>query len=164
MMNQSYNYELWRTDYMFYIKPEDFTVEKLTARNELIKTRIEECQVKLEEGAFHYFGGYELEIKLLQEEYQLNRETIQKLERRDNELKALFTNLMANEITIEMSSANKPPKIKLNGQTIDGIISLDYKYETLDENSNGQHNFTVKYCDKESHVIRTVSANKVWEG
>ncbi|TQR28335.1 hypothetical protein C7Y47_22095 [Lysinibacillus sphaericus] len=148
---------------MFYIKPEDFTVEKLTARNEVIKDRIEECRAKLEEGAFHPFCSYELEIKLLQEEYQINCETISKLERRDNELKALFMNLMANEISIEMSSANKPPKIKLNGKDIEGIVSLDYKYETLDENSNGQHNFTVKYCDKESHVIRTVSVNKVWE-
>lgn len=149
---------------MFYIKPEDFTVEKLTARNELIKTRIEECQVKLEEGAFHYFGGYDLEIKLLQEEYQLNRETIQALERRYKEFKTLFTNLMANEITIEMSSANKPPKIKLNGQAIDGIIDLQYNYTTRDNKSPGQHNFTVKYCDKESECIRTVSTNKVWEG
>lgn len=148
---------------MFYIKPEDFTAEKLTARNEVIKARIEECQAKLERGPFYYFS-YEMEIKLLQEEYQLNCETIKKLERIDNELKALFTNLMANEITIEMSSADKPPMIKLNGQAIDGIISLDYKYKTSDENTNGHHNFTVKYWDKESNVIRNVSANKMLEG
>ncbi|MEQ6353952.1 hypothetical protein ABNX05_04930 [Lysinibacillus sp. M3] len=71
---------------------------------------------------------------------------------------------MASEIIIKMSSANEPPKITLNGKRIKGIIGLDYNYETLDDKSQGQHNFTVKYCDKESHVIRTVSTNKVWEG
>lgn len=67
------------------------------------------------------------------------------------------------EIVITMTNPNNPPKIKLNGQAIEGIIGLDYRYKTKDEKSPGQHNFTVKYCDKESHVIRTVSVNKVWE-
>lgn len=69
-----------------------------------------------------------------------------------------------NQIEITMTNPNKPPIIKLNGQAIDGIISLDYKYETKEEATHGQHNFTVKYHDKESDVIRTVSANKMWEG
>lgn len=75
-----------------------------------------------------------------------------------------YMNNTNNQIEITMTNPNNPPKIKLNGKDIEGIVSLDYKYETLDENSNGQHNFTVKYCDKELHVIRTVSVNKVWEG
>ena len=145
---------------MFYIRPEDLTVEKLTARNEVIKARIEECRAKLENGAFYYFS-YEMEIKLLQEVYQLNCETIQKLEHIATELKMLFTNLIANEITIEMSSASKPPKAKLNGKDIENIIDLQYNYTTKDCKSSGQHNFTVKYLDKESGVIRTVSANRV---
>lgn len=70
---------------------------------------------------------------------------------------------MANEIVIKMGSANKPPKIKLNGKDIDAIIDLQYNYTTRDHKSPGQHNFTVKYLDKESGVIRIISANRLWE-
>jgi len=70
---------------------------------------------------------------------------------------------MANEIVIKMGSANKPPKIKLNGKYIDAIIDLQYNYTTRDHISPGQHNFTVKYFDKEYGFIRSVSANRVWE-
>lgn len=73
-------------------------------------------------------------------------------------------NRKPNEIEITMSSANEPPKIKLNGQDIDGVISLDYKYVTSDCDSKGYHNFTVQYSDKETNTIRTVSANRIWEG
>ncbi|MED4887776.1 hypothetical protein [Lysinibacillus fusiformis] len=68
---------------------------------------------------------------------------------------------MANEIVIKMGSANKPPKVKLNGKDIDAIIDLQYNYATKDCKSSGQHNFTVKYLDKESGVIRIVSAKRV---
>ncbi|WNO29703.1 hypothetical protein [Bacillus phage SDFMU_Pfc] len=50
---------------------------------------------------------------------------------------------MANEIIIKMSSANEPPKITLNGKKIKGIVGLDYKYDTSDAESNGQHNFSI---------------------
>lgn len=75
-----------------------------------------------------------------------------------------YLNDTNNQIEITMTNPNEPPKIKLNGKDIEGIISLDYKYETMDNQSQGQHNFTVKYCNKESECIRTVSTNKVWEG
>ena len=68
-----------------------------------------------------------------------------------------------NEIEIIMNNPNRPPTIKLNGQAIKGIVSLQYNYDTKTNNSKGQHNFTVKYTDKESDIIRTVSANKVLE-
>ncbi len=71
---------------------------------------------------------------------------------------------MANEIVVKMGSANKPPKVKLNGKYIDAIIDLHYNYTTRDDKSPGQHNFTVKYFDKESGVIRTASANRMMEG
>lgn len=75
-----------------------------------------------------------------------------------------YLNSTNNQIEITMTNPNEPPIIKLNGQFIDGIISLEYKYETKGETTSGQHNFTVKYLDKESDAIRTVSANKMWEG
>ncbi|WP_418301297.1 hypothetical protein [Lysinibacillus fusiformis] len=78
---------------MFFIRPEDFTAEKLTARNEVINARIEMCKVKIEEGALSPFCSYELEIQLLKEEYQLNSETISKLEQRDRKISELFTNI-----------------------------------------------------------------------
>ncbi|KGR74886.1 hypothetical protein [Ureibacillus sinduriensis] len=68
-----------------------------------------------------------------------------------------------NEIEIIMTNVNEPPKIKLNGKEIKGIVELDYKYVTKSAEP-GYHNFTVKYCDKESNTVRTVSANKIWEG
>jgi|GEM_PF-5224719 len=71
---------------------------------------------------------------------------------------------MANEIVIKMGSANKPPKIKLNGKDIDAIIAIQYNYKTKDYKSRGQHNFTVKYFDKESGVIRIASVNRMMEG
>lgn len=69
-----------------------------------------------------------------------------------------------NEIEIIMSNPNKPPKVILNGQVIKGIIELRYNYDTDTEEPNGQHNFTVKYCDEDTNLIRTVSVNKIWEG
>ncbi|WP_432702677.1 hypothetical protein [Lysinibacillus sphaericus] len=69
-----------------------------------------------------------------------------------------------NQIEIIMTYPNKPPKIKLNGKDIDAIIDLQYNYETKDCKSSGQHNFTVKYFDKDSECIRTVSTNKIREG
>ena len=71
---------------------------------------------------------------------------------------------MANEIIIKMSETNEPPTIKLNGEEIARIISLDYKYETSDCDSKGYHNFTVQYCDDETMTIRTISAKKIIEG
>lgn len=75
-----------------------------------------------------------------------------------------YKNNTDNEIEIFMTNPNQPPKIKLNGQTIEDIIELEYNYATRDNESQGQHNFTVKYCDKETNVVRTVSSNKLWEG
>ena len=75
-----------------------------------------------------------------------------------------YLNNTDNQIEITMTNPNEPPKIKLNGQAIQGIISLEYKYETKDDQSQGQHNFVLKYCDKESNTVRTVGTNKVWEG
>lgn len=75
-----------------------------------------------------------------------------------------YLNDTNSQIEITMTNPNEPPKIKLNGKDIEGIISLDYKYETLDGNSQGQHNFTVKYCDKDDMTIRTISVSKIWEG
>lgn len=69
-----------------------------------------------------------------------------------------------NEIEIIMSNPNKPPKIKLNGKSIKGIIELRYSYDTDTEVPNGQHNYTVKYCDEDTNAIRTISVNKIWEG
>lgn len=66
-----------------------------------------------------------------------------------------------NQIEIIMTNPNEPPKVKLNGKDIDAIIDLQYNYETKDCKSPGQHYFTVKYLDKESGVIRTVSAKRV---
>lgn len=97
---------------MIYIKPEDFTVGKLTERNELIKTRIAECQVKLEEGAFHAFGGYEMEIHLLQGEYQINCEAIQNLKRIDNEIRGLFENLNTSDINATDFLANLTKQVE----------------------------------------------------
>lgn len=71
---------------------------------------------------------------------------------------------MANEIIIKMSSANEPPKITLNGKKIKGIIGLEYKYDTSDTESNGQHNFSIQYCDKETSTIRTAVVHKMLEG
>lgn len=71
----------------------------------------------------------------------------------------------SNEIEIVMADVNEPPKIKLNGKEIEGIIELDYKYVTKQSDREpGYHNFTVKYCDKETNTIRTVAANQIWEG
>lgn len=75
-----------------------------------------------------------------------------------------YLNSTNNQIKITMTNPNEPPMIKLNGQAIDGIISLDYKYETKEESTHGQHNFTAKYYDKESNIIRTASANRMMEG
>lgn len=97
---------------MFYIKREDFTVEKLTARNEVIKAQIVECQEKLEEGAFHVFGGYDLEIEFLQGEYQINCETIPKLERIENKLKGLFTNFNTSDINASDTLANLAQQVE----------------------------------------------------
>ena len=69
-----------------------------------------------------------------------------------------------NEIEIIMSSTNEPPKVKLNGEVIDSIIELGYEFVTKDHESNGYHNFTVKYVDKKTNTVRTVSANKMVEG
>lgn len=69
-----------------------------------------------------------------------------------------------NEIEIIMSSTNEPPKVKLNGEVIDSIIDLGYEFVTKDHESNGYHNFTVKYMDKQTNTVRTVSANKMVEG
>lgn len=71
-------------------------------------------------------------------------------------------NFKSNEIEVIMTDVNEPPKIKLNGKVIKGIMELDYKYVTK-SSKQGYHNFTVKYCDKETRTIRTVSANKIWE-
>lgn len=73
-------------------------------------------------------------------------------------------NNQSNEIEIVMSSVNNPPKIKLNGEDIEGIINFDYEYVTSGCDSKGYHNFTVQYADKETNIIRTVSANKIMEG
>jgi len=70
----------------------------------------------------------------------------------------------SNEIAIVMEHPNKRPKVVLNGTAIEGIIELQYNYDTSTHESPGQHNFTVKYIDKESNAIRTVGTNKVWEG
>lgn len=75
-----------------------------------------------------------------------------------------YTQPQSNEIEVIMSSVNEAPKIKVNVKEISGIIILDYKYVTSDLKSKGYHNFTVRYCDKETNTIRTVSANKIWEG
>ncbi|KGR88714.1 hypothetical protein [Lysinibacillus odysseyi] len=69
-----------------------------------------------------------------------------------------------NEIEIIMSSTNEAPKVKLNGEVIDSIIDLGYEFVTKDHESNGYHNFTVKYMDKKTNTVRTVSANKMLEG
>lgn len=75
-----------------------------------------------------------------------------------------YLNDTNNQIEITMTNPNEPPKIKLNGKDIDAIIDLQYNYETKDCKSSGQHNFTVKYFDKDSECIRTVSTNKIREG
>lgn len=75
-----------------------------------------------------------------------------------------YKNGTSNEIEICMTNPNRPPIIKLNGQAIEGIVELQYNYVTKDNKSQGYHNFTVKYIDKESHAVRRVSANKSWEG
>ncbi|MGE6515182.1 hypothetical protein [Lysinibacillus sphaericus] len=75
-----------------------------------------------------------------------------------------YMNDTNNQIEIIMNNPNQPPKIKLNDQIIEGIIELQYNYETRDVKSQGKHNFTVKYYDKESSVTRTVSANRTVEG
>ncbi|MFJ6264241.1 hypothetical protein ACIQGW_04365 [Lysinibacillus xylanilyticus] len=71
---------------------------------------------------------------------------------------------MANEIVIKMSSANEPPKITLNGKKIKGIIGLEYKYDTSDAKSNGQHNFAIQYLDKDTSTIRAAVVHKMLEG
>jgi len=75
-----------------------------------------------------------------------------------------FTFNNPNEIEITMTNPNEPPMIKLNGQVIDGIIGLDYKYDTSDAESNGQHNFSIQYFDKETSTIRTAVVHKMLEG
>ena len=71
---------------------------------------------------------------------------------------------MANEIIIKMSSANEPSQLILNGKKIKGIIGLEYKYDTSDAESNGQHNFSIQYFDKETSTIRTAVVHKMLEG
>ncbi|BDH62123.1 hypothetical protein MTP04_22530 [Lysinibacillus sp. PLM2] len=83
---------------------------------------------------------------------------------RYRELKKEFEKLKPNEIEIIMSDVNKPPKIKLNGKDIEGIVTLEYMYVTKDCELEGVHNFMVQYLDKETKTIRTVSANKFVEG
>ncbi|MDM5245748.1 hypothetical protein [Lysinibacillus sp. G4S2] len=71
---------------------------------------------------------------------------------------------MANEIVIKMSSANEPPKITLNGKKIKGIIGLEYNYATSNAESNGQHNFVVRYIDEDTSTIRAAIVHKTLEG
>lgn len=68
-----------------------------------------------------------------------------------------------NTIEIVMEHPNKAPSIKLNGQVIKGVINLRYNYDTKTCDSQGQHNFTVEYCDKETETIRKVSIDKLIE-
>jgi len=75
-----------------------------------------------------------------------------------------YLNSTNNQMEITMTNPNEPPMIKLNGQVIEGIISLDYKYDTSDAESNGQHNFSIQYCDKETSTIRTAVVHKMLEG
>lgn len=81
----------------------------------------------------------------------------------DTWYKHKYSTNQSNEIEIVMGSANKPPKVILNGKDIQGIISLDYKYVTKSVEP-GYHNFTVQYHDDETMTIRTISAKKVFEG
>ena len=97
---------------MFFIRPEDFTAEKLTARNEVINARIEMCKVKIEEGSLHPFCSYELEIQLLKEEYQLNSETVSKLEQRDSKIIELFANLNVSDIDSSQLLTNLKQQVK----------------------------------------------------
>lgn len=75
-----------------------------------------------------------------------------------------YINKQSNEIEIVMGSVDKPPKIKLSGIEIDGIVTLEYVYVTKDAELGGIHNFMVQYCDRDTNTIRTVSANKIVEG
>lgn len=66
-----------------------------------------------------------------------------------------------NEIKITMTNPNEPPKIMLNGQVIEGIVKLNYDYETSDYTDSGKHIFSLTYIDKETNTIQFVGQSRM---
>ncbi|TKI72005.1 hypothetical protein FC756_03065 [Lysinibacillus mangiferihumi] len=75
-----------------------------------------------------------------------------------------YLNDTNNQIEITMTNPNEPPKIILNGKKIKGIVSLEYKFDTRTDETYGQHNFSVQYCDKDTMTIRTAKVQTIMEG
>lgn len=69
-----------------------------------------------------------------------------------------------NEIEIRMSDTNEPPFIRIKGKRISNIIDVQYNYSTKTRESNGVHNFTVRYVPDGKDCIETIVVNKILEG
>lgn len=64
-------------------------------------------------------------------------------------------------IIITINDLDKPPLISIDGVETEGMVEVNYEYETRDQYSSGTHRYQIKYGDKQEKLIKTIGHERL---